>query len=129
MVLPQGYEDYECLGHAVSNSANIKPDPSRYCCVKKNILIEGEEQSFSSSFNEKTMTPGDMPPGSSFTANRPGMKVEFFVCRDPFWICPTSKKWSFLRITYPLTNAFLPNYDAYISEGFEILFTGVAMSL
>ena len=45
MVLPEGFEDYICFGHAVSDSRKNKPDRSRYCCAKNTILIEGAEQS------------------------------------------------------------------------------------
>ena len=41
------------MGHAVSDSPQEKPDPSKYCCAKKDILIKGEDQLLDSSFKQE----------------------------------------------------------------------------
>ena len=42
--------NFVCMGQAVSDSPQEKPDPSKYCCAKKDILIKGEDQLLDSSF-------------------------------------------------------------------------------
>ena len=55
--------NFVCMGHAVSDSPQEKPDPSKYCCAKKNLLIKGEEQLLDSSFKKipkiETLDPND----------------------------------------------------------------------
>ena len=128
MVLPQGYHDYECLGHAVSDSRNIKPDPSRYCCAKKNILKEGAEQSFSSSFNEKTLTPG---PSSPIGSNRQELEVQFYTCKDELSMCKRNYAGQYYNLHYKWYHTFTPSLESYISAGFEIFckFTKKRLSL
>ena len=45
--------NFVCLGQAVSDSPQEKPDPSKYCCAKKDILIKGEDQLLDSSFKQE----------------------------------------------------------------------------
>ena len=45
--------NFVCMGHAVSDSPQEKPDPSKYCCAKKDILIKGEDQLLDSSFKQE----------------------------------------------------------------------------
>ena len=66
MVLPPGSENFVCMGHAVSDSPTEKPDPSKYCCAKKELLIKGEEQLLDSSFNKKILDPFDSETVSFF---------------------------------------------------------------
>ena len=45
--------NFVCMGQAVSDSPQEKPDPSKYCCAKKDILIKGEDQLLDSSFKQE----------------------------------------------------------------------------
>ena len=71
MVLPPGSENFVCMGHAVSDSPTEKPDPSKYCCAKKELLIKGEEQLLDSSFNKKILDPFDSETVSIFNPHFP----------------------------------------------------------
>ena len=79
MVLPEGSEDFECLGHPVSNSVDNKPDPSYYCCVKKKFLIAGEEDVIVSSLEMRFTDPSDLNIRWSFQ----GQSAQFEYVHKP----------------------------------------------
>ena len=84
MVLPASSHDYVCLGHPVTDSIENKPDPSKYCCAKKDLIIEAKEQVFATSFTETRnqvqccTSPGRVGPKKISGQNvpiRPGPKM------------------------------------------------------
>ena len=103
----------ENLEHPISDSMSLKPDPSKYCCVHKDIAVEARSQTLSSSFNNQIISSSDLK-GAELSTTGGSLKLKINVCSGIYnnrgW-CMSSK---FDRTYFPshLSN---PGADTWVS--------------
>ena len=97
MVLPDSSDNYVCLGHPVTDSIENKPDPTKYCCASKDLIIEAKEQVFATSFTESRTHEVPGGPNSWWEVHGGAEYVEIEYCErqnmNKWGMCyPKSKK-------------------------------------